>query len=180
MTSRKVRTGIIGCGKVSHLHALAIQQGENTELVAVYSRSLSKAQTFAARYGILPFDNLQRMIEEAGVESVVVCTPHPYHAAPVIEAAKMGVHCLVEKPLASSLADCDAMIESCKHYNVKLGVVSQRRFYEPVLRLKRAIDEGKIGMPALGTIQMLGWRDKKYYESDVWRGTWEMEGEEYL
>jgi predicted dehydrogenase len=116
------------------------------------------------------------MISEAGVESVVVCTPHPFHADAVIKAAQSGANCLVEKPLASSLQDCDAMIQACKENKVKLGVVSQRRFYAPVQRLRKAIDEGKIGSPALGTIQMLGWRDKAYYDSDEWRGTWKMEG----
>jgi predicted dehydrogenase len=94
----------------------------------------------------------------------------------VIKAAQSGANCLVEKPLASSLQDCDAMIQACKENKVKLGVVSQRRFYAPVQRLRKAIDEGKIGSPALGTIQMLGWRDKAYYDSDEWRGTWKMEG----
>jgi len=176
MTQRKIKTAIIGCGKVSHLHAAAIQQGNNTELTAIYSRSLEKAQEFAAKYGILAYDDIEKMIKEAGVESVVVCTPHPFHADAVIKAALAGANCLVEKPLASSLQDCDAMIQACKENKVKLGVVSQRRFYAPVQRLRKAIDEGKIGSPALGTIQMLGWRDKAYYDSDEWRGTWNMEG----
>lgn len=176
MTQRKIKTAIIGCGKVSHLHAAALQQGKNTELTAIYSRSLGKAQEFAAKYGILAYDDIEKMISEAGVESVVVCTPHPFHADAVIKAARAGANCLVEKPLASSLQDCDAMIQACKENKVKLGVVSQRRFYAPVQRLRKAIDEGKIGSPALGTIQMLGWRDKAYYDSDEWRGTWKMEG----
>lgn len=176
MTQRKIKTAIIGCGKVSHLHAAALQQGKNTELTAIYSRLLGKAQEFAAKYGILAYDDIEKMIREAGVESVVVCTPHPFHADAVIKAARSGANCLVEKPLASSLQDCDAMIQACKENKVKLGVVSQRRFYAPVQRLRKAIDEGKIGSPALGTIQMLGWRDKAYYDSDEWRGTWKMEG----
>jgi UDP-N-acetyl-2-amino-2-deoxyglucuronate dehydrogenase len=176
MMQRKIKTAIIGCGKVSHLHAAALQQGNNTELTAIYSRSLAKAEEFAIRYGILAFDNIEKMIAEAGIESVVVCTPHPFHAEVVIKAANRGAHCLVEKPLAASLQDCDAMIACCRKNKVKLGVVSQRRFYEPVQRLKKAIDEGKIGKPAFGTINMLGWRDKNYYDSDDWRGTWEMEG----
>lgn len=176
MTQRKIKTAIIGCGKVSHLHAAALQQGKNTELTAIYSRSLGKAQEFAAKYRILAYDNIEKMISEAGVESVVVCTPHPFHADAVIKAARSGANCLVEKPLASSLQDCDAMIQACKENKVKLGVVSQRRFYAPVQRLRKAIDEGKIGSPALGTIQMLGWRDEAYYDSDEWRGTWKMEG----
>jgi UDP-N-acetyl-2-amino-2-deoxyglucuronate dehydrogenase len=176
MHPRKVKTAIIGCGKVSHLHAAALQQGINCELTAIYSRSMEKAEQFAAKYGIQAFDDIEKMIREAGIESVVVCTPHPFHAAAVVKAAEAGAHCLVEKPLASSLPDCDTMIRVCQKNNVKLGVVSQRRFYEPVQRLKKAIEEGKIGSPALGTINMLGWRDKNYYDSDDWRGTWDNEG----
>jgi UDP-N-acetyl-2-amino-2-deoxyglucuronate dehydrogenase len=176
MTTRKIKTAIIGAGKVSHLHAAALQNGSNTELTAICSRSLEKAEGFAAKYSIRAFDNIERMIREAGIESVVVCTTHPVHADPVRRAAKAGVHCLVEKPLASSLQDCDAMIKACKENHVILGVVSQRRFYPPVQRIRKAIDEGKIGKPALGTITMLGWRDKTYYDSDEWRGSWALEG----
>lgn len=176
MTQRKIRTAIIGCGKVSHLHAAALQQCYNAQLAAIYSRSLEKATEFATKYNIQPFDDIETMIREARIEAVIVCTPHPFHADAVIKAAKAGVNCLVEKPLASSLKDCDTMIAACKANKVKLGVVSQRRFYEPVQRVRKAIDEGKIGKTAFGTINMLGWRDKKYYDSDEWRGTWEMEG----
>lgn len=176
MTQRKIRTAIVGCGKVSHLHAAALQKSYNADLKAIYSRSLGKAKEFAVKYNILPFDDIETMIREARIESVIICTPHPFHAEAVIKAANAGVNCLVEKPLASSLQDCDAMIAACKANNVKLGVVSQRRFYEPVQRVRQAIDAGKIGKPVFGTINMLGWRDKKYYDSDEWRGTWEMEG----
>jgi UDP-N-acetyl-2-amino-2-deoxyglucuronate dehydrogenase len=82
----------------------------------------------------------------------------------------------VEKPLASTLEDCDMMISVCRQNKVKLGVISQRRWYEPVRRVKAAIDAGKLGTPVLGTINMLGWRDKDYYDADEWRGTWDMEG----
>lgn len=176
MSQRKVKVAIIGCGKVSHLHAAGIKNGSNTELVAIYSRSLDKAQEFASKYGILAFDDIEKMIKESKAEAVVICTPHPFHADAVIKASNAGANCLVEKPLASSLQDCDAMIAACKKNNVKLGVVSQRRFYAPVQRVRKAIDEGKIGKTALGTINMLGWRDKNYYDSDEWRGTWKMEG----
>ncbi len=83
---------------------------------------------------------------------------------------------LVEKPLASSLADCDAMINAAKATGRILSMVSQRRFYEPCLRLREAIDAGKIGTPILGAATLLGWRDKAYYNSDSWRGSWQDEG----
>ena len=68
------------------------------------------------------------------------------------------------------------MLAAAKQAKVKIGVVCQRRFYSPVQRVRRAIDEGKIGKPALGTVLMLGWRDQKYYQSDPWRGQWKAEG----
>ncbi len=86
------------------------------------------------------------------------------------------MHVLVEKPLAASLADCDAMLAAARSSGVKLGVISQRRWYEPVLRMKAAIDAGKIGRPVLGTFVMYSWRDPSYYRSDPWRGRWDTEG----
>ncbi len=93
-----------------------------------------------------------------------------------VQAIQAGANVLVEKPLASSLKDCDAMIQAAQKAGVKLGVVSQRRFYEPCQRIRKAIDEGKIGRPVLGTVTLLGWRDQHYYQSDPWRGTWKEEG----
>jgi predicted dehydrogenase len=68
------------------------------------------------------------------------------------------------------------MIEAAARHKVKLGVVSQRRFFEPVARMKAAIDAGKLGAPALGTVAMFSWRDENYYRSDPWRGRWDTEG----
>src|SRR5205085_7861889 len=59
---------------------------------------------------------------------------------------------------------------------IKLGVISQRRLYEPVRRMKAAIDAGKLGVPGLGVFSMFSWRDPAYYRSDPWRGTWAGEG----
>jgi predicted dehydrogenase len=110
------------------------------------------------------------------VEALVVCTPHPLHARIAIAAANAGAHVLVEKPLAASVADCDAMIDAARANGVTLGVVSQRRWFEPVRRMKAAIDAGKIGTPVLGSIVMYSWRDEAYYASDPWRGRWDTEG----
>jgi UDP-N-acetyl-2-amino-2-deoxyglucuronate dehydrogenase len=170
------KTGIIGCGKVAHLHAKALQNAPESEFTAVFSRTLDKAKNFASTYGVKAYDNITEMVEKEKLDLVMVCTPHPNHLDPTLEAFASGAHVMVEKPLASTLSDCDAMIAASKKYNKKLGVISQRRFYEPVVRVKEAIDAGKIGKPALGTVTMLGWRDENYYKSDPWRGSWEHEG----
>jgi UDP-N-acetyl-2-amino-2-deoxyglucuronate dehydrogenase len=116
------------------------------------------------------------MIADSHVESLNICTPHPRHAEPAVKAAQAGVHILIEKPLASSLADCDAILNAARKSGARIGTVSQRRFYAPCQRIRRAIDEGKIGRPILGSVVMYGWRDQAYFQSDPWRGTWKGEG----
>jgi predicted dehydrogenase len=128
------------------------------------------------RFGTRAFTDVAPMLREGGVEALTICTPHPLHAAAATLAAKTGVHVLVEKPMAASLADCDTMLAAAVKGGVRLGVISQRRFYEPVQRMKAAIDAGKIGSPALGTFCMYSWRDHTYYASDPWRGKWATEG----
>ena len=173
---KKIRVGIIGCGKVGHCHARAYRALPGCELVACCNHHLERAESFGREYGIPAFSDVREMIESAGVEAVSVCTPHPAHVNPAVEAAKMGVHILVEKPLATTLQDCDRILEAVRDSGVTGGVISQRRFYPQAARVKKAIEEGKIGRPILGTVTMLGWRDMAYYASDPWRGTWEKEG----
>ena len=98
------------------------------------------------------------------------------HAGPALEAIASGCHVLVEKPLASSLEDCDRMIAAAERQGVVLATISQRRFYEPCLRIRDAIDRGGLGTPILGSAVMHGWRDEAYYRSDPWRGSWSGEG----
>lgn len=169
-----IRVGIVGCGKVATLHAQALESLSEGRLAAVYDALPERSVTFAAQYGVTACPHLPNLLDS--VDAVILCTPHPQHAQAAIAAASAGVHVLVEKPLAAKLADCDAMLEAAAKYNVKMGLVSQRRFYEPVQRMKAAIAAGKIGKPVLGTMIMLSWRDEAYYASDPWRGKWATEG----
>lgn len=172
----KVKTGLIGCGKVGHLHAQALSSLDSSEFVAVCDSNTSRALEFAAQYGVKAYSSVDEMVQSAGLEAVQICTPHPFHCAPAQKAAGAGLHVMVEKPLASNLEDCDAMLSAAENANVKMGTMCQRRFYRPSQRVRQAIDDGKIGRPVLGTVTMYGWRDEDYYESDDWRGTWTGEG----
>jgi UDP-N-acetyl-2-amino-2-deoxyglucuronate dehydrogenase len=172
----RVRTALVGCGKVGQIHAQALGTLPESELVGVCDVDGARASTFAAQYGGRPFTDVPTMLRESGVQALFIGTPHPLHAGPAVEAAEAGVHVLVEKPLAASLEDCDAMIAAAHRHGVKLGVISQRRWYEPVLRMKAAIEAGKIGRPVLGAFVMYSWRDPAYYRSDPWRGKWDTEG----
>ena len=172
---QKLKTGIIGTGKVGHLHAAALMELPESEFTAVCNVNFKGAQAFAEQYRVKAYADVEEMVA-SGVQAVTICTPHPLHAEPTIRAAKAGAHVIVEKPLASSLADCDAMIQAARDAGVKLAMISQRRLYAPVQRIKKAIEDGKLGQPILGTVNMLGWRDLPYYRSNAWRGTWNGEG----
>ncbi|MBO9565232.1 MAG: Gfo/Idh/MocA family oxidoreductase [Niastella sp.] len=172
----KLRAAIIGCGKMAQVHAQALMNIAETELVAVQSRSLEKATAFGAPYQARPYTDIAGMIRQERVDLVVICTPHPAHKEAAITAFENGAHVLVEKPLAISLADCDAMIDAAKAAGKQLGMISQRRFFPSCLRIKQAIDDGKLGTPMLGFVVMYGWRDETYYKSDPWRGKWAEEG----
>jgi predicted dehydrogenase len=173
---QQVRTALVGCGKVGQIHARALRERPRSEFVAVCDSDPGRAAAFAERYATRAFTDVDAMLRDARPQALLICTPHPLHAGPVIRAAAAGVHALVEKPLAATLAHCDAMLEASRKAGTKLGVISQRRFYEPVQRMKTAIEAGKIGRPVLGVFEMFSWRDEAYYQSDAWRGKWATEG----
>jgi predicted dehydrogenase len=175
-TMKRIRTALIGCGKVGGLHGAALSSLPESELVACVDANLSRADEFARRYGGKAFVDLGKMLREARAEAVFVCTPHPLHAEAAVLAAEAAAHVMVEKPMAANLADCDAMLRAAAKTGVTLSVMSQRRFYESALRIKAAIDAGKIGRPILGLFLMFSWRDEAYYKSDAWRGKWATEG----
>lgn len=172
----RLRTALLGCGKVGQIHATALKELPESELVAVCDANAERAAAFAERFGGRAFTDVQELLAASGAQAIVIGTPHPLHAGPAIRALEAGVHVLVEKPMAASLADCDAMLAAAKRSGAVLAVISQRRLYEPVLRMKAAIDAGKIGKPALGVFEMYSWRDPSYYRSDPWRGRWDTEG----
>lgn len=176
MSERIYNISIAGSSRIAHLHAKAIKNIPNARLSGVWNRTPGKAEELAKVFGTKAFPDVATMVADNKSDLVLVCTAHPFHMEPAIAAASAGANVLVEKPLASDLKDCDLIIETCKANNVRLGVISQRRWYEPVRRVKDAIDNGKIGKPVLATINMLGWRDKDYYDSDAWRGSWKSEG----
>ena len=71
--------GIIGCGKVAHLHAKALQQIDECFFVAVQSRNPQRAKDFAEKYGVIAYGNVDEMIRAEHLDAVIICTPHPQH-----------------------------------------------------------------------------------------------------
>ena len=173
---RRIGTALIGCGKVGEAHAAALTSLPTSRLVAVFDPLPERAAAFAARFGGQPYSDLEDLLGNTAVEAASICTPHPSHPDLTVACTARGWHVLVEKPMAVDLKGCDTMIAAADAAHVKLGVISQRRFYEPVQRVKQAIAAGKIGRPVLGVLMVFGWRDREYYQLDPWRGKWATEG----
>ena len=172
----KVGTAIIGCGKVGHTHAQAFKTLAESNFVAVCSRDPARAEAFATQYGVKAYGSVGAMLQDPTVHMASICAPQHTHPPLAVACAQAGVHVLVEKPMAVDLKGCDQIIQAAEEAGIKLGVVSQRRFYEPVRRVKHAIEAGKIGRPVLATVTVMGWRDEAYYRLDSWRGKWATEG----
>ena len=175
---RPLRFGLVGCGKVAGLHVKAFRSlvGQGVELTAVWGRDPAKADAFAAANGLSAHRSIAAMVERDRLDAVVVATPHLQHREHGIAALDAGAHVLVEKPLALTVDDADALIGAAQRNQRTLGLISQRRWFPAVARVRAALDAGKIGRPALAQVTMLGWRDEAYYRSDPWRGTWAKEG----
>jgi len=172
---KRVRFGLVSYGKVARLHAHALAGLEEGVLGGVWGRDAARRAAFANEFGCTPYPSIEAMVND-GVDAIIVASPHPQHREHAVAALQAGAHVIVEKPMALSTTDCDAMIAAADRSGKKLGVICQRRWFPAVQRLRKAIDDGKIGKPALGQVVMLGWRDEAYYASDPWRGSWAGEG----
>ncbi len=144
--------------------------------MAVCRSQGSPAGETAARFGVPCEQTFAALLARPDVDAVCICTPSGLHAEQTIAAARAGKHVLVEKPLALTLTDADAMIAACHKHGVRLGVALQRRA-DPALRaLRDAIAAGGLGRLTLGIVNMPYLRDQRYYESAAWRGTWALDG----
>ena len=124
--------------------------------LAVCDISAERAQAFGKKFEVKGYTDLAEMLEREKVDVLSICTQHTQHPVAVETAAAAGVHVISEKPLAVDLESCNRAIAAARAAGVKLGVVSQRRWYEPVQRMKEAIDAGKLGKPCLVMVRCLG------------------------
>lgn len=172
----RIRFGLIGYGKIAALHAQAIARSEHAELVSVCGRDAAKRDRFAQTWKIASRDSVADMVRYDRVDAVMIATPHPRHHEDALEAFAAGCHVLVEKPMAVSVEQAQAMLEAAAKAGRQLAVISQRRWNPACQRIKQAIQAGKLGKPAVCQVSVLGWRDQAYYSSDPWRGSWTTEG----
>lgn len=174
-----LRVGIIGTGAIAGAHAggyLAFP--EECEIVALADVVPGKAAEKAASFGLagaVGYDDPMRMFAEARLDLVSIATPPSTHAALSVAALDAGVNVLVEKPMAPSLEECDAMLAAQERSGALLSVVAQNRFRDDLAALKSVFDSGLLGSVSHVRVDSAWWRGLPYYDL-WWRGTWEKEG----
>ena len=169
-----MRFGILGCGVISSIHARALASMPGVRLRAVADEDGDRAAALARDTGadvLTP----ERLVCHGEVDAICICTPPGAHAAAACAAAGAGKHLVVEKPIDISLAAADRIIDACRRGGVGLAVISQHRFDRGVVRLKAAIDEGRLGRLALGDAVVKWYRPQQYYDAD-WKGKREVAG----
>lgn len=171
---------IVGCGRIAKRHAEILGTGQvaGARLAAVCDVVEARARAFGEKYSVPYFTGHHRMMRALGtrIDVINIATPSGTHAGICLDLAPYGRHLVVEKPMALTLADADAMISACDKAGVRLFVVKQNRYNLPVLKLREAVERGRFGKLVMGTVRVRWCRTQEYYDQDAWRGTWAEDG----
>jgi UDP-N-acetyl-2-amino-2-deoxyglucuronate dehydrogenase len=176
MSKDIVRFGIIGAGTIGAFHAQAIRAVDGARLTAVFDSVAERSREFAAKHGIESHDDLTEFLDKAPIDAVTVATPTGLHASVAIPAARAGKHVLCEKPLDTTAAKAQSIIDACRQSGVILSPVFQNRFGAGATAMKAAIDAGRFGRLLFVSGKVKWLRTQEYYDSGAWRGTWELDG----
>ncbi|MCD4651008.1 MAG: Gfo/Idh/MocA family oxidoreductase [Candidatus Cloacimonetes bacterium] len=177
---KKMKFALVGCGRISKKHAeiLSSELTDKAQLIAVCDINQQKAEAVGTKYNIPWFTGYNEMLQKhPEIEVVNILTESGNHAKPTIDIVeKYKKHIVVEKPMALTLRDADAMIRTCDMNGCKLFVVKQNRYNLPVMKLREAIETDKFGKLVMGSVRVRWCRPQAYYNQDKWRGTWAMDG----
>ncbi|WP_310135544.1 Gfo/Idh/MocA family oxidoreductase [Paenibacillus amylolyticus] len=172
-----LKVAIIGTGAISNAHINSyLHFGERCEIVALCDLYPDKAEAKKNEFNLNAkiVSDYKELLHE-GIDLISICLP-PYEHAPIaVDFLNAGSHVLVEKPMASSLEECDLMIEASQKSGKVLSVVAQNRFTNPIMKLKKMLDTGLAGSILHAEVDSFWWRGHCYYDL-WWRGTWEKEG----
>ena len=172
-----LRFALIGCGRIAKRHADLLSSAiEGASLVAVCDSNAMRADQFGETYKVNAYHDYHEMMTSEDIDVVSILTPSGLHAKHCIDIAPYGKTIIVEKPMALTLEDADAMNAATAAHNCRLFVVKQNRFNVPVMKLREALDAGRFGKLVLGTVRVRWCRPQAYYDQDEWRGTWAFDG----
>jgi len=182
ITDRRLKVGVVGCGRISKNHFGSIlQHPEELELAAVCDNEGNALKQATEEYNIQGYTELNDMLNHEVLDLVVLCTPSGLHPSQAVLAAAHGVHIVSEKPMATRYNDGLKMVQACDDAGVRLFVVKQNRRNATVQLLKRAIDEKRFGAIKMVHLNVFWTRPQEYYDhGQGWRGTWEFDGGAFM
>ncbi|WP_053217126.1 Gfo/Idh/MocA family protein [Virgibacillus senegalensis] len=176
--------GLIGCGFIAHKHLNTICNITNVDLTAVSDLQEERMDDIVTAYeekalttkAIKRYSNYLDLLRDPAVDIVVIAVISGLHAEIAKQALLHRKHIILEKPISLSLEDADAISRIALANNRKALVCHQLRYRPFISRLKELIDAGYFGMPYLGVASIRINRNKEYYQSANWRGSWSMDG----
>jgi predicted dehydrogenase len=168
---------IVGGGaSIAPTHIRALEQLPGARLAGMSDISAERGLVAAEAAGCLFFGDHRRMLDELRPDVAVICAPHPFHTTLALDCFAAGAHVLVEKPMAVSVVEADAMIAAASAAGRLLAVNFQQRFRPLIARARALIESGELG-PLVRVLCVEPWfRTAAYYRSAGWRGTWRGEG----
>jgi UDP-N-acetyl-2-amino-2-deoxyglucuronate dehydrogenase len=170
-----LRFAIVGCGRIAQRHAEHINKNKDTQLVSVCDIVKEKADELANLYSAKSYDTIEELLLNNDIDIVSICSPNGLHAEHAIQVLNAGKHVLCEKPMAINVHDCGEMIKTAEKNNKRLFVVKQNRYNPPVIALKKAIDEERLGKIYSVQLSCFWNRNDEYYENS-WKGTKDLDG----
>lgn len=181
IVGRKIKFALVGCGRISANHLMAIDaQKDSCELIAVCDIDALSLADMVKKTGAKGYQYLSDMLEDGGFDAVIITTPSGLHPAQAIECAEAGFHIITEKPMATRFSDGLEMVKASDKAGVKLFVVKQNRRNATIQLLKKAIDSGRFGRIFSVACNVFWTRPQEYYDAAKWRGTWEFDGGAFM
>ena len=176
-----MKYALIGCGRIATNHIKAVLNN-HLELSAVCDVKPEAMEALLAKHGLEQDTSIRRytdykeMVETEKPTLVGIATESGIHAEIALYCIAHGVNVIIEKPMAMSMADADAIVEAAQRNHVKVCACHQNRFNPAVQATRKALEEGRFGKLSHGSIHVRWNRNKGYYDQAPWRGTWAQDG----
>lgn len=174
-----MKYALIGCGRISPNHIMAAKNN-NLDMVAICDVDVScmddKVRKFDIPATVKKYTDYKVLLAEEKPELVAICTESGLHAGIAVDCIHAGCNVIIEKPIALSIADADAIIAAAEEKGVKVCVSHQNRFNKSIRKIRDAVEKGRFGRMFHGTAHIRWARDWEYYSRAKWRGTWAQDG----
>ncbi|MGJ7910823.1 Gfo/Idh/MocA family protein [Neobacillus sp. LXY-1] len=174
-----LKYAIIGCGRISPNHIAAAVENELdiVGLCDIIPENIEdKMLKFDLPQSTPRYTDYKEMLTKENPQLVAICTESGKHGQIALDCIEAGCNLIIEKPIALSLEEADAIIEKAKDKNVKVSACHQNRFNKSIQKIREAVEKERFGRLLHGTAHIRWNRGEEYYKQAPWRGTWEQDG----